>query len=169
MIMELEKILANAEKILTPLGVAVTRPASFRVDAIVTVETLVPAAKALMDGKWGYLSAITGLDKPAPAPAEGEKPGENHMEVLYQFCEGPAVTTLRLTVPYSKPVIPTVCSIIPSATLYEREIIEMFGITIEGTPNTDKLLLPDDWPDGVYPLRKEFTGFGVKPTAGEGA
>ncbi len=35
----------------------------------------------------------------------------------------------------------------------------MFGITVEGTPVTDKLLLPDDWPDGVYPLRKSFTGF----------
>ncbi len=135
---------------------------------VVTVDTLVPAAKALTAGKWGYLSAITGLDKPAPAPAEGEKPGENHMEVLYQFCEGPAVTTLRLTIPYSKPVIPTVCKFIPSATLYEREIIEMYGITIEGTPNTDKLLLPDDWPDGVYPMRKEFTGFGSKPVEGEG-
>jgi Ni,Fe-hydrogenase III component G len=54
------------------------------------------------------------------------------------------------------------------ATLYERELIEMFGITIEGTPNTDKLLLPDDWPAGVYPLRKEFTGFATKPAEGEG-
>ena len=90
------------------------------------------------------------------------------MEVLYQFCEGPAVTTLRVTVPYSKAVIPTVCGIIPSATLYEREIIEMFGITIEGTPNTDKLLLPDDWPDKVYPMRKEFTGFGAKPVEAKG-
>ena len=23
----------------------------------------------------------------------------------------------------------------------------------------DRLVLPDDWPDGVYPLRKSFTGF----------
>jgi Ni,Fe-hydrogenase III component G len=166
--MDMEKLLKDAEDLLTPLGVPLSRPAGYRVDAEVKVNTLVPAVRALTDGKWGYLSAITGLDKPAPAPAEGEKPGENHMEVLYQFCEGPAVTTLRVTVPYSKAVIPTVCGFIPSATLYEREIIEMFGITIEGTPNTDKLLLPDDWPDKVYPMRKEFTGFGAKPVEAKG-
>ncbi len=167
--MEIEKFAKEAEKLLTPLGLELSRPADYRVEAVVTNDTRVPAAKALVDGKWGYLSAITGLDKPAPAPQEGEAPGENFMEVLYQFCEGPVITTLRLTVPYSKPVIPTVCGIIPSATLYEREIIEMFGITIEGTPNTDKLLLPDDWPANVYPLRKEFKGFSEKPLQGEGA
>jgi NADH:ubiquinone oxidoreductase subunit C len=166
--MDTEKNLKRAEELLAPVSDQITRPASFRVDAVVSLEKLVPAAKILTDAKWGYLSAITGLDKPAPAPAEGEKAGENHIEILYHFCEGSAVATLRLTVPYSKAVIPTVCDVIPMATLYEREIIEMFGITIEGTPNTDKLLLPDDWPDGVYPLRKEFTGFATKPTEGEG-
>ena len=166
--MDMEMQLKRAEELLAPVSDQISRPASFRVDAVVSLDKLVPAVKILSDAKWGYLSAITGLDKPAPVPAEGEKAGENHMEILYHFCEGPAITTLRLTIPYSKPVIPTVCDILPMATLYEREIIEMFGITIEGTPNTDKLLLPDDWPDGVYPLRKEFIGFATKPTEGEG-
>jgi Ni,Fe-hydrogenase III component G len=156
--MDKEELMARAEALLAPVGAQISRPAATRVDAVVTTDTLVSAAKALLDGKWGYLSAITGLDNPA----------SNGMELLYQFCEGPVVATLRLAVPYEKTVVPTVCTIIPSATLYEREIIEMFGITIEGTPNTDKLLLPDDWPDGVYPLRKEFTGFGAKPVEGEG-
>jgi Ni,Fe-hydrogenase III component G len=53
-------------------------------------------------------------------------------------------------------VIPTVCNLIPSAIFFERELIEMFGITVEGTPNTDHLFLPDEWPEGVYPLRKDF-------------
>jgi ech hydrogenase subunit E len=33
--------------------------------------------------------------------------------------------------------------------------MEMFGVVVEGTPNTNRLFLPDDWPDGVYPLRKD--------------
>jgi Ni,Fe-hydrogenase III component G len=156
--MDKEELKKRAENLLAPTGAQTSRPAETRVDAVVSADKLVTAAKALVDGKWGYLSAITGLDNPAG----------NGMELLYQFCEGPIVTTLRVAVPYEKAVVPSVCSIIPSATLYEREIIEMFGITIEGTPNTDKLLLPDDWPDGVYPLRKEFKGFGVKPVEGEG-
>jgi len=166
--MDLETCLKRAEDLLSPVSDQISRPASFRVDAVIALDKLVLAAKILTDARWGYLSAITGLDKPAPVPAEGEKPGENHMEILYHFCEGSAIATLRLTIPYSKAVIPTVCNVIPMATLYERELIEMFGITIKGTPNTDKLLLPDDWPVGVYPLRKEFTGFATKPVVGEG-
>jgi Ni,Fe-hydrogenase III component G len=80
------------------------------------------------------------------------------MEVLYQFCEGAAVLTLRVMIDRESAVIPTVCCLIPSASFFERELGEMFGITIEGTPNTERLFLPDEWPVGVYPLRKDFQG-----------
>ena len=33
--------------------------------------------------------------------------------------------------------------------------MEMFGVVVDGTPNPSRLFLPDDWPDGVYPLRKD--------------
>jgi Ni,Fe-hydrogenase III component G len=52
--------------------------------------------------------------------------------------------------------VKSVCSIYPSATLAERELMEMFGIIIEDTPNKDRLLISDDWPAGVFPLRKDF-------------
>ena len=55
-------------------------------------------------------------------------------------------------------LVPTICDIIPSATLYERELMELFGVTVEGTPDPARLVLPDEWPEGVYPLRKSFTG-----------
>jgi Ni,Fe-hydrogenase III component G len=64
-------------------------------------------------------------------------------------------------VPYHDPRLPSICPLIPSATLYERELIEMFGFVIEDTPDPARLLLPDDWPDGVYPLRKAFEGLGA--------
>jgi Ni,Fe-hydrogenase III component G len=32
----------------------------------------------------------------------------------------------------------------------------MLGLTVTGTPDPSRLFLPDDWPDGVYPLRKDF-------------
>jgi Ni,Fe-hydrogenase III component G len=68
------------------------------------------------------------------------------------------VLTIRVAAPYSDPYLPTICDLIPAATLYEREFIEMFGVILEGTPSTDRLLLADDWPVGIYPLRKSFTG-----------
>jgi Ni,Fe-hydrogenase III component G len=46
--------------------------------------------------------------------------------------------------------------IIPGAEVFERELREMFGITVLGLPTTEHLYLPDDWPALTYPLRKEF-------------
>ena len=166
--MDTEKALARVEELLKPLSKEITRPASNRLDAVITADKLVEAVTILTKEKWGYLLTITGLDIPAPAPAENEKAGENHVELLYHFGEGAAIATLRVSAPYSNLTVPSICGVVPAATLYEREIMEMFGVVCEGTPDPDKLLLPDDWPAGVFPLRKEFTGFNKKPEEGEG-
>lgn len=159
-----EKALAIAENLLKPFAQTITRPEDFRLDVILKRENLINAVEALVNAHWGYLSAITGMDLPYSALVhitEGEEElteEEDHVRVLYHFSEGAAVTTLRVTVPYSDARLPTVCNLIPTATLYERELMEMFGVIVENTPNPDHLLLTDDWPQGVYPLRKSFTG-----------
>lgn len=129
-----------------------------RLDAYLRPEMLIQAVRLMIDSGWPYLSAITGLDSPPEKDAAPEGDNEGGINLLYHFCQGSSVLTLRTSLPYSRPVVPSVCDMIPYATLYERELIEMFGVTIEGTPSTQKLLLPDDWPDGVYPLRKAFKG-----------
>ena len=57
----------------------------------------------------------------------------------------------------SKPEIemPTISDIISGALWIEREIHEMFGVDFIGHPNLERLLLPDDWEEGVYPFRKK--------------
>lgn len=149
--MDLPSILTTAQTALTPFSDVFINPEAKRLDIVLPAEKLTAAARALLDLGF-YLSAITGMDLPPTDQREGQ------IELLYHFCKGPAVVTLRVPVPYSLPNAPTLCNLIPSATLYERELIEMFGVHLEGTPSTAKLLLPDDWPDGVYPLRKSFTG-----------
>jgi NADH:ubiquinone oxidoreductase subunit C len=185
--MTFEQILARAETLLAPFAVGATRHEDHRVDVVVKREHLREAVKALVDARWGYLITITGLDLPWPRPKPGASasaapatpkpaneatsgkagdvsaaepglPVEDKLEALYHFTEGPVVATLRVTVPYADPRIPSICPIVPTATLYERELQEMFGFVIEETPVSDRLVLPDDWPDGVYPLRKSFTG-----------
>ncbi len=155
--MDTATALEKVEPLLQNLASEVKRPEANRIDFYLPVENLHAAVETLVKEGWGYLAAITGLDAPAAAVSEGE-PAEGSVEVLYQFCEGAAIATLRVKMLYSNAVLPTVCDLLPAATLYEREIIEMFGVTIQDTPNTDHLLLPDDWPAGVYPLRKSFTG-----------
>jgi NADH-quinone oxidoreductase subunit C len=41
--------------------------------------------------------------------------------------------------------------------LFEREIHDMYGVNFWGHPDLSPLLLPDDWPPGVYPIRAEWT------------
>lgn len=150
--MDTQTTLQTASDLLKPWALEFKTPEANRVDVYIESGNLIPAVKALLDQHLGYLSAITGLDVPATADREGA------VEVLYHFCQDSAIVTLRLKVPYSNASVPSVCSLIPSVTLYERELMEMYGVEVLGTPNTDRLLLPDDWPKGVYPMRKSFTG-----------
>jgi len=121
-------------------------PEDNRLDARVVPVNLLPAVKTLDDHAWGYLVAITGLDGGAEV---------SEMEVLYHFCRGAAVLTLRVTIPRYAAAIPSICTIIPYASVFERELAEMFGIEVYGTPDPARLFLPDDWPEGVFPLRKD--------------
>jgi Ni,Fe-hydrogenase III component G len=125
----------------------VTRPEPNRLDArLKTSDDLIPIVAGLRVIRLGYLSAITGLDHGAE---------EADLEVLYHFCIGEAVITLRLNVSRQDARLPSLCEIIPSAEVFERELQEMFGIRIEGLRNPSRLYLPDDWPENVFPLRKD--------------
>ena len=147
----------EAEAMLTEWTVSSTYPESFRFDPVITPQNFYKAVSTLVKNNWGYLSAITGIDRPAPALEENTET-ENQIEVLYHFSEGEAVTTLHIYVPYSNLELESICDLISSASMYERELMEMLGINIAGTPDRRKLVLPNEWPDGVYPLRKSFTG-----------
>jgi membrane-bound hydrogenase subunit beta len=65
------------------------------------------------------------------------------------------ILTLGFSVPKENPTTRTITDLLPSAVLYEREVYEMLGVNFEGHPNLIPLLLPEGWPKGVYPLRKE--------------
>lgn len=167
--------LQKAAELVAPWQEAARTPEAGRLDVVIHRKHLLAAVGALVKARWGYLSAITGLDRPGlqgagsdekkwnqtvqPGEAGGAAEAAGALEVLYHFCKGAAVLTLRVSVPYAQAEVPSICPLIPAATLYERELIEMFGVAVAGTPNTDRLLLPDDWPADIYPLRKAFHGF----------
>lgn len=74
--------------------------------------------------------------------------------------------TVKTKISKEKPVIGTLTDIIPGAELYEREVHDLLGIEFEGHPNLRRLILPEDWPKGVYPLRKDFKPEHPKPLRG---
>lgn len=53
--------------------------------------------------------------------------------------------------------IKTITDIYPAADLQEREVYDLLGVRIEGLKAGKRYPLPDDWPDGEYPLRKDWT------------
>ena len=146
-----------------------------RLDVQTTSERLLQSVTAFRALGWGYLSAITGLDTLDPAgaganatetAASGKPPAANgHIAVLYHFCQGPAVVTFRVEVPRDRPVVPSIGAAVPSAALFERELSEMLGVQVQGLPPGKRQFLSDDWPAGVYPLRKDFTPDSAVPVA----
>jgi len=89
------------------------------------------------------------------ATISGNDLGEN-FEVVYHMASNLATINVRILTPRSDPKIPSTCSVIPGAILYERELQDMFGIVVENIPDPRPLLLADNWPAGEYPLRKDW-------------
>ena len=63
---------------------------------------------------------------------------------------------LREIAPKSNPVINSICKLYPSIVLHERELVDLFGAVVEGLPEGPSYPLPDNWPKGNYPMRKEW-------------
>lgn len=164
-----DELLQAAAALLAPWTISTRAPEANRLDVLMHVTDLLPAAQVLRDAHWGYLVALTALDyagKPNPfaqderyvrlVQAGAVAADAPVMELLYFYSAGPVLVTLRMLITRESPTIPSVCGIIPSASFFERELSEMFGITVQNTPDPRKLFLPDDWAAGSYPLRKDF-------------
>jgi len=81
-----------------------------------------------------------------------------HMEILYHFTieEINLLISLRVVLPKDKLEIDTLTTVFKGANWIEREIHELLGINFKGNPDLRRLLLSDDWPEGVYPLRCDY-------------
>ncbi len=88
-----------------------------------------------------HLSTITGQDR------------GTELELLYHFWHERGIT-LQVALPREGARVCTLTETIPGADFYEREVGEMLGVTFEGHPGPEHLLLPEDW-ESEPPLRKE--------------
>ena len=79
-------------------------------------------------------------------------------EVLYHYAYDPigCMVTLKAIIrDRENPSIESIAPFLPGAEWIEREIHDILGIDFKNHPNLRRLILADDWPEGIYPLRKE--------------
>jgi Ni,Fe-hydrogenase III large subunit/Ni,Fe-hydrogenase III component G len=63
--------------------------------------------------------------------------------------------SILVHLPKEDPSIISIASAVPGAAWAEREFRDLVGIDPIGHPNPKRLVLPDGWPDGAHPLRKD--------------
>jgi NADH-quinone oxidoreductase subunit C len=117
---------------------------------VVPIERLVRTAEYLATEpslRFSFLSDITTVDR---------YPIEPRFEVNYHLLSIERRERLRLKVrvPGSEPVVPSVTAVWPTANWHEREIFDLFGIRFQGHPDLRRILMPEEW-EG-YPLRKDY-------------
>jgi membrane-bound hydrogenase subunit beta len=91
------------------------------------------------------ISAITGMDN-----------GEDFTVMYHLNKDGKIVLSLAIRVNKDTPSIKTVTPYFASAEMYEREIMDLLGIQIDGLPAGSRYPLPDSWPTNEHPLRKDW-------------
>jgi len=94
--------------------------------------------------------AITGLDLGA------------NLGILYHTRTSNALVTVKAEVPKENPKIQTITDIIPGAVFHELEVTDLLGVIFVGNENPGHFVLTDNWPMGVYPLRKDVNANEIK-------
>jgi membrane-bound hydrogenase subunit beta len=142
-----EKIIQELQKRFSYLEGKIRSPRARRFFIEVSLDQLFEVLTYLNKGlKFEQLCTITGLD-------EGPQLG-----VMYHLAQnsGGQVLSVKTFVPRDNPVLKTVTGIYPGAEIYERELIDLLGFKVEGLGEGLRYPLPDDWPAGSYPLRKDW-------------
>ncbi|RLC57534.1 MAG: NADH-quinone oxidoreductase subunit D, partial [Chloroflexota bacterium] len=118
---------------------------------VVAPDQLVEVAAFLRDELgYAYLALVSGVDYPEPTaqfPARFET-------VYHLFRSAGGALTLHVHAERDDPVVPSLVSVWPAASVHERETWDLMGIRFDGHPDLRRILL---WEGYVgHPLRKDW-------------
>jgi len=118
-----------------------------KVDRSIIIDVL----RFLKNQGFTQLVTITGIDRPQ----------NGTIELIYHLSyeeNGYGLLNISTDVSRERPVIETAYFIYNSAYIYEREIFDLLGVKFIGHPELKRVLLPEDIPKGIHPLRKDWKG-----------
>ena len=146
----------------------VTRQYEDQVTALVELNDLPEAVRFLYYDMGGYLSTMIPNDERSinkhyalyyALSMEGGKMFEGDEIAQDEKC----FVTVKVLISPDSLTFPSVTPLVPACVWYEREAYDMFGLVAEGLPDKRRLVLSDDWPDNLFPLRKDAMDYRYRP------
>ncbi|MCL4849189.1 MAG: NADH-quinone oxidoreductase subunit C [Acidobacteria bacterium] len=138
-------------------GARVTEAGPDRIDIEVARPDLQAGVRAVVEAGARYLMGI-GYD-------DIERDGTLGLVHTFSFDRDDVFACVRTRAPQADPSFDSITPLLPAAGWSERECADLLGMRFDGHPKPKKLVLADDWPAGVYPLRKEVPHDLVPPAA----
>jgi len=101
-----------------------------------------------------FIHDVLGFYKASHVVGTDEGPD---LGFIYIFSNSDGIIlALKQKAPKSDPRIDTLTDMYPSLLLHERELVDLFGAQVQGLPDGPRYPLPDGWPEGNYPMRKDW-------------
>ena len=140
--------------------VAATQPHADTLRLQVDKRSVRAAAGTLADELGARFMITTGIDR-------RELDGGFGIVHLFSLDREHLFVLLDCAVAADDEHIDSITPVVPGANWAEREFRDSVGVHPEGHPDPRRLLLADDWPDGVWPLRRDVP-YNLQPPAAEG-
>ena len=128
-----------------------------QVTVTVATDALPDVVEYLYFGRGGWLPVMIGND---------ERPFKGCYALYYVLSmeeEDKGWVVVRAEVDPDTLEFPSVTPRVPACVWSEREVRDMYGLRPVGLPDERRLVLPDDWPDNLYPLRKDSMDYRHRP------
>ena len=135
-------------------------PVSKKVYVEIRREAIRKIAEHLFRGLGARFNTIIGIDR---------RPTHQDFQTTHIFSldEDKIFVLLQASLDRNRPEMDSITPIIPGANWAEREAQDLLGIKFSGHVDPRRLALPDDWPENLHPLRRDFP-YNFRPDPVEG-
>ena len=141
-----EEALSRIKATLAMRLLAVHENSASRIFLDIAPDDVAETSHLMIDDLQARFQIATGVDTPTA------------IEVMYHWAldQLGCVLTVRTRLDRENPEIESIAPFCAAAEWIEREMWELLGIRFCNHPDMRHLLLSEDWPEGKYPLRRDY-------------